>query len=230
MTETQTDAHIIGVILARKYGIKKGMDLFGEKADAAVVKELTQIHELETYEPIMDSDMSWEDRKKALESLLFITEKRNGDIKVRKVANGSKQLTYNGYNKTDGSSPMVATENIFFTGVVNTRERRGVAVLDVANMFLHSQNDERVLMLLRGKLAEMMVRIDESMYQKKVNYSKNGVHMLYVRLSKALYGLLRAAVLFYKCLRSDVEDRGFVVNLYDPCVANKILDGAQLTV
>ena len=54
--------------------------------------------------------------------------------------------------------------------------------------------------------------------------------MLYVRLSKALYGILRAALMFYKRLRSDLEDRGFVVNPYDPCVTNKMVDGAQMTV
>ena len=53
-TEAHTDAHILGVIFVQKYGLKKGMELFGEKADAAVVKELTQIYELETSEPIMD--------------------------------------------------------------------------------------------------------------------------------------------------------------------------------
>ena len=60
------------------------------------MKELTQINELETYEPIMASDLSWEENKKALESLIFITEKRNGYIKVKKGAVGSKQRTYDG--------------------------------------------------------------------------------------------------------------------------------------
>ena len=54
--------------------------------------------------------------------------------------------------------------------------------------------------------------------------------MMYVRLSKALYGMLRAALLFYKRLISDLEYRGFVVNPYDPCVANNMVDGAQMTV
>ena len=71
------------------------MDLFGKKVDAAVVKELTQIHELETYEPILASDLSLEENNNALDYLLFITEKRNGDIKARKVADGRKQRTYN---------------------------------------------------------------------------------------------------------------------------------------
>ena len=54
--------------------------------------------------------------------------------------------------------------------------------------------------------------------------------MLYFCLSKALYGMLRAALLFYKRVKSDLDDRGFVVNPYDPCVANKMIDGSQITV
>ena len=50
--------------------------------------------------------------------------------------------------------------------------------------------------------------------------------MLYIRLSKAL----RAALLFYMRLRSDLEGMGFEVNPYDPCVANKMVNGHQMTV
>ena len=84
---------------------------------------------------------------------MFITEKTNGTVKARKVADGSKQRTYDGYEKSDGSSPTVITESIFLIGVVDARERRAQAVLDIANAFLHADNDERVLMLLRGRLA-----------------------------------------------------------------------------
>ena len=76
----------------------------------------------------------------------------------------------------------------------------------------------------------MMVRIDPSMYLEYVTYSNNGVPILYVCLSKALYGMLRDFLLFCKRLRSDLEDRGFLVNPYDPCVANKIADGARMKV
>ena len=49
-----------------------------------------------------------------------------------------------------------------------------------------------------------------------MTYSVNGAPMLCVRLSKALCGMLRAALLFYKRLRSTLEDMGFEVNLYNP--------------
>jgi hypothetical protein len=37
-----------------------------------------------------------------------------------------------------------------------------------------------------------------------------------------MYGLLRSALLFYRKLRGELEAIGFVINPYDPCVANRI--------
>ena len=54
--------------------------------------------------------------------------------------------------------------------------------------------------------------------------------MLYVKLLKALYGLLRSALIFQDKLRGKLEDLGFIVNPYDPCVAKRLVDISQLTV
>ena len=54
--------------------------------------------------------------------------------------------------------------------------------------------------------------------------------MLYVQIEKALYGMLRAVLFFYRKLRADLEDIGFEVNPYEPCVANRIVNGGQCTV
>ena len=110
-------------------------------------------------------------------------------------------------------------------GVIAAKEGSIVAILDIANAFLRAENDERILMLLRGQLAEMMVKIDPSLYRKYVTFSQKGVPMLYVQLSKARYRMLRAALLFYKRLRRDLEDMGFEVNPYNLCVANKMVNG-----
>ena len=53
--------------------------------------------------------------------------------------------------------------------------------------------------------------------------------MLCVQIKKVLYGMLRAALLFYCKLRADMEDMGFEVNPYDLCVASKIVNGSQCT-
>ena len=54
--------------------------------------------------------------------------------------------------------------------------------------------------------------------------------MLYVQIEQALHGMLRVALLFYRKLRAGLEDMGFEVNPYDPCMANKIVNGSQCTV
>ena len=97
--------------------------------------------------------------------------------------------------------------------------------MDIGSAYLTAENDEPILMVLRAKLVEMMCRVNPELYRPFLTYSKKGVPMLYVRLSKALYGMLRAAPLFYKKLRRQLEDLGFEVSPYDPCVANKVIKG-----
>ena len=153
MTEEQLDTHIVGVIFSQHFSLQKGLELFRKKADAAVHKELLQIHKMDMYAPVHKTDLKFKDRGKYLALLMFITQKRNGDIKVRKFSDGSKQRTYNGHEKSNGYSLTVATDSIVLTGVIVTKEQREIAILDIANAFLHAENDEKILMLLRGRLA-----------------------------------------------------------------------------
>ena len=51
-----------------------------------------------------------------------------------------------------------------------------------------------------------------------------------MKMQKAMYGLLHSTLLFYLKLRRDLEEFGFVINDYDPCVANKVVNGHQMTV
>jgi hypothetical protein len=45
-----------------------------------------------------------------------------------------------------------------------------------------------------------------------------------------LYGTLRAALLFWRDLAKTLESYGFIINPYDRCVANIMIDGSQCTV
>ena len=90
------------------------------------------------------------------------------------------------------------------------------------------EGEEIVHMKMRGKLAEILVQVAPEIYRDYVTI-ENGKKVLYVKLQKALYGMLKSALLFYKKLRKDLESQGFVVNPYDPCVANKMVNGKQLT-
>jgi hypothetical protein len=51
-----------------------------------------------------------------------------------------------------------------------------------------------------------------------------------VELKKALYGTLRAALLFWKLLTAKLKEWGFQVSPYDWCVANKTINGEKCTI
>jgi hypothetical protein len=44
--------------------------------------------------------------------------------------------------------------------------------------------------------------------------------VLYIKMLKAIYGMLQSSLLYYKKFCKDIESTGFKVNPYDPCVAN----------
>ncbi len=103
-------------------------------------------------------------------------------------------------------------------------------VFDIPGAFLHADYKEgHTYMKLQGKLAELIVLIKPKLYREYVRYP-NGHAKLYVRMTKTLYGMLKTALWFYEKLRDDLEADGFVVNDYDPCAANKIVNGTQMTV
>ena len=104
------------------------------------------------------------------------------------------------------------------TGVVDAHEGRNIAIIDVENAFLQLENDQRIIMVIRGKTAEMLVRLNFELCRPYTCYTKKGVPLLYVQIEKAMYGMLRAALLFYCKLRADLEDMGFEDNPYDLCV------------
>ena len=72
-----------------------------------------------------------------------------------------------------------------------------------------------------------MVLIQPELNWKHIRYNSKGNAILYVKMNKAMYGMLESVLAFYKKLRKDLEDYGFEVNPYDPCVANKMTNGSQ---
>ena len=49
MNEEECEAHVVGFVLAQMYSLRKGTELFGEKAEQATMAELSQIDYFETY-------------------------------------------------------------------------------------------------------------------------------------------------------------------------------------
>ena len=74
-----------------------------------------------------------------------------------------------------------------------------------------------------------MVKTDPKFYRKYVTIEK-GRQVLYLHLQKALYGMMKSALLFYKKLVKELKETGFEINPYDPCLANKFVNEKQMTV
>ena len=83
-------------------------------------------------------------------------------------------------------------------------------------------------MKITGELVDMMVELDLELYLNYVVY-KGKRKVIYVVILKVLYGILVASLLWYKKFRKDLESIGFVFNLYNPCVANRMINGKQHT-
>ena len=46
----------------------------------------------------------------------------------------------------------------------------------------------------------------------------------------AIYGTMMASLLYYRKFKKSLLNKGFVINPYDPCVANKMINGNQMTI
>ena len=115
------------------------------------------------------------------------------------------------------------------TAAIEAHEERDVMTIDLPGAFLHTENDEEIIMVLRGRLCELLVQVNPKLYRQYVKTSAKGQPILYVKLAKALYGLLRSALLFYRKLSTQLVDIGFEINPYDPCVATKMIPTSART-
>jgi hypothetical protein len=131
--------------------------------------------------------------------------------------------------KEESSSPTVAIESLFLTAVIDAKEHRAVATCDIPGAFMHPDMDEVVHMRIDGPMAKVLVNIDPEQYEPYLT-EEHGKPVIYVKLVKALYGTLQAALLFWKDLSGFLIDHGFVLNPYDECVANKMINGKQCTI
>jgi len=163
----------------------------------------------------------------SLRYLMYLKKKRCGRIKGRGCADGRKQRLNT--SKEDASSPTVAIESVMLSCTIDAKEKRDVATCDIPGAFLQADMDELVHVRLEGTMAELMARLDPKLYRKYV-LIEHGKPVLYVELLKALYGTMRALLLFWKKLSQQLIEWGFEINPYDWCVANKTINGKQCTV
>ena len=74
-----------------QYMLQKAIKKFGKKGFNAGMEEFEHLHKRSMFSPLSAEELSSKDKKKALESLMFIKEKRDKWLKGRTCAHGKKQ-------------------------------------------------------------------------------------------------------------------------------------------
>jgi hypothetical protein len=97
--------------------------------------------------------------KKALRVHCFLTEKRDGRIKARAVADGRLQIRY---KEEETSSPTVKLESIMLCSLIDALEKRHVVTIDIKGAFLkaHVPDDLELIVKMEGELAELFAELN----------------------------------------------------------------------
>jgi hypothetical protein len=128
-------------------------------------------------------------------------ETLNGPV----CANLSTQRAY--IAREEASSPTApASEAIIITGVIDVKQKRDVMTLDIPNAFVQTEislDGDKIVMKIRGQLVDILLEICPGVYDDYViNEGKHKI--LYVRMLKALYGMLISSILYYRKFRKDI--------------------------
>jgi hypothetical protein len=192
---------------------------------------MKQLHLRKTFKPKHWLELSKSQRQTVLESHMFLNLKRDGKIKGRTVSGRNKQR--NNISKEDASSPTVATESVLLLCIIDAEEHRDVTVVDIPNACVQTrvENEKDMAFIkIRGILVDILVEIAPEAYKSYVSQDKKVNKQFLVQCQNALYGTMVASLLYYQKFMKSLTDIDFIINPYDPCVANKIIEGKQMTI
>ena len=81
---------------------------------------MKQLHNRSCFRPVHQCSLNKSERQRVMESLLFLTEKRDKTIKSQHCANRSTKCTYMEYNEV--MSPTVSMEGTLLSTVIKAQE------------------------------------------------------------------------------------------------------------
>jgi hypothetical protein len=120
--------------------VKEALDKYGEAAEAAIIKELQQMLDLDVFEFLDPKSLSKEIIKNRINCKLFLKLKYKPDgtfdkIKARIVAGGHKQ-DRSKYSVEETSSPTISLTGLYIVITIAGKEERFVITSDVIGAYL----------------------------------------------------------------------------------------------
>jgi len=190
----QAIVKVIFTQMSAKMGIRK----HGEKAIAAMFKELNQLDKgAKKGNPVVIPQnphlLTAKEKREALEAVNLIKEKRCGKIKGRTCANGARQRRYLKEGE-DYYSPTTSLESILSTMIIDAYEERDVAIADIPGAYLHAEmpKGKNVLLKLEGEFVDIMCSVNPE-HTENIVYELKGrkmVKVVYQKVLRALCGCL----------------------------------------
>ena len=205
--------------ISMKAGIKK----YDKDAYESILKEITAVESKNVFVPVNPSDLTYQQRQKAIRSFIFMKEKFDAEgkflkLKSRLTASGNQQdrlFVENSFGTV--SSPTMAMSSLTTILAIAKSEKRHLATIDIGSAYLNADmSKENVVMILDNIVAREYLKV-----RPDVKNMLNHKGELYVKLDKALYGSLQASKLWFETLSSFLRKQGFKANTNDPCVMNK---------
>ena len=83
---------------------------------------------------------------------------------------------------------------------------------------------------IHGVLVDILMEITPDVYKPYVYQDKKGIKQLLVQCQNAIYGTMVTSLLYYHKFTKSLTLKGFEINPYNPCIANKMIKGKQLTI
>ena len=219
-----------GSIFSTQLSARKALEHYNQDGLDAIIAEINGMLDRKVFVGVLRSSLSKTQMKKIIRSSMFVKEKFDSKgtllkLKARLVAGGHMQNKAI-YTVDQISSPTVSTTSFFTLAAIAAAERRHVMTFDIGQAYLNAEMKGDVFMILDPLSASILCDIDPS-YREFVD-TKGQV---LVKLTKALYGCIESAKLWYNHLKAKLLELGYIVNPSDICVFNRTSEsGKQSTV
>ena len=130
------------------------------------------------FEKLSRNDLTEKEKKRAMDILIFLVQKRSGNIKSRTVANGSTQRAY--IDRDEAAIPTSARDAIIITGVIEAKQGRYVIINDVPNNFVQTtvpqdEGEKRIIMKIQEALVDIICKIRPEIYEPCVRFDENNI-------------------------------------------------------
>jgi hypothetical protein len=119
---------------------------------------------------------------------------------------------------------------VLLSCIIDAEEGRDVMTVDIPNVFIQTRvEDEKdqCVVQMCGVLIDILESIAPEHYTPYVTRDKNIVKSIILICLNAIYSAMIASLLYYRKFTNSIRTIGFETNPYDPCVANRLVNGSN---